>query len=193
MPDHPLIFEGAGQRADYFRRIRRKVPEFRKWTRASGRSTYIRYLLSTPLESVLAPLAQTNRLLLIDRDLQHYSSIPTVPTWQSALSDILFPKHTWFTLFSLAGVTLFGYSIVFQRNDRRWIVPVALAVLTYPTIFLAWHGDTIETERHAFTAALQWRLSIWLLILVSADRLIIRNADTRLHVTKMFVTAFQGR
>ena len=69
MPDHNQIRAGAGQFGAYFLYQQgRGLRALREWTPTKGKSTYMRYLLAHPIESLRAPLEQIHAMYQSDRN-----------------------------------------------------------------------------------------------------------------------------
>jgi hypothetical protein len=43
-------------------------------------------------------------------------------------------------------------------------------LLSIPHLYLVWHGDALDVDRHAVLANLQFHLGVWLLIILFVDR-----------------------
>jgi hypothetical protein len=50
-----------------------------------------------------------------------------------------------------------------------WIVVILLLVTLYLLMFLVWHGDTVDMERHATPVGIQLRLAFWMMAVLLAD------------------------
>ncbi len=177
MPDHNQIRAGAGQFGDYFLYQQgRGLRALREWTPTKGKSTYMRYLLAHPIESLRAPLEQIHAIYQIDRNLRHYSPLSEIPAWQSFISDVFYPRRLWFEIFCLLGGVIVLAALVTKKLKRTHLVPIVLLLLAYPVSFLVWHGDAMELERHSLNIALQWRLAIWLFVIFTVDSLPSRQS-----------------
>jgi hypothetical protein len=66
------------------------------------------------------------------------------------------------------------------RSGRAvWLVPMLMALLVYPSMFLAWHGDAIEVGRHSYLVGVLLRLAFWMLGCFIADVALSWVADRR--------------
>jgi hypothetical protein len=60
------------------------------------------------------------------------------------------------------------------RLDGETAPLVVLAATIYPLMVLVWHGDAMETQRHALVVMVSSRLVLWGVYAVSVDRLVRR-------------------
>jgi hypothetical protein len=139
------------------------------WMREHGKSTYIRFLLANSIRSLQLPLFYAHQI--ISPDSSEYRS-PTMSThrWLSKMSNIMYTKTTEFLLVGLLvlGIlTLITAWIQFLRP--WWLVPWFLLVTAYPLMFIIYHGDAIELERHAMQVGLQLRLAGWMMLVYLLD------------------------
>ena len=51
-------------------------------------------------------------------------------------------------------------------------VPLAFLAATLPVAILIWHGDSVELDRHLFQGTALTRLSLLVLVLLAADRVL---------------------
>jgi hypothetical protein len=57
------------------------------------------------------------------------------------------------------------------------VVPAFLIVSLYPLLFVVWHGDAVEVERHALQIAYQIRLAVWMALAFGLDFLCARHIE----------------
>lgn len=148
---------------------------FDNWLDEKGRGVYISYLLQNPLSTIWEPIDQRDALLLIDDDLRGYSQIDDLHPIQSILTNLLAIHGPHLYGLSLA-IAIFAGSIALSYGiDWRWLLPLILLGLVYPLGFVAWHGDSVEVERHSLQVAVFWRLGFWLLVLIGLDSLLYKR------------------
>ena len=60
-----------------------------------------------------------------------------------------------------------GASFWLSGSEKRslWVVILALVVSIYPLMFIVWHGNPQEIERHALQIAVQLRLAGWMAVI----------------------------
>jgi len=61
-----------------------------------------------------------------------------------------------------------------SRVHLHALVPAFLVASIYPLMFVVWHGDAVEVERHAFQIAYQIRLAVWMAVAFGLDFLCVQ-------------------
>lgn len=142
---------------------------FVNWMDRHGRSTYLRYWFSHPMEAVRLPLADWDQLLSPD-STEYRGDGAVTPSWLRLLTSFFYPLSTLGFSLMVAG-SILAIMMLWTLGEWRswWYLPVGLLVLSLPMMFFVWHADSIEIERHAFQIALQVRLAFWLLVAAIAD------------------------
>ncbi len=148
----------------------------RQWVNAHGKQTYAGYLLTHLRTTLLAPLIKADLLLngtLQYGDPDHSQFFPAFPASLRWLTVVLFPilPSTWYALAYLAMLGLAIWAAMRGWGLSAWLVVGAILASMYPLMFLNWHGDPMEIERHALQVAIQFRLVFWLVLLLGVDRL----------------------
>lgn len=139
------------------------------WVRDNGKSTYIKFLLMDPLHSMRLPLDHIHQLISPDSS-EYRTPTKSTPRWLIQTSNIMYTKMTEFLLiglFVLCILTLITARIQFLRP--WWLVPWFLLLTAYPLMFIIYHGDAIELERHAMQVGLQLRLAGWMMLVYLLD------------------------
>ena len=140
-----------------------------EWLMENGRSVYLAYLLNDPIASLTAPVQDIVHLVSPD-STEYRKPIKDTPGWLISLSRILFPRSL---LIALLLPLISGALILFtagrQTLQAWWIVPYLLLLTVYPLMFIVFHGDAIELERHALQISMQVRLAGWMLLLALVD------------------------
>jgi hypothetical protein len=77
-------------------------------------------------------------------------------------------------------VLIIGVLFIKPWKDARtfWLIALLL-VLWVPHIYLVWHADAMEIERHAIQANIQFRLAMWLLVVLAADVWLVQRLERR--------------
>ena len=148
------------------------------WVSVNGKSTYIKLLLINPLHSMRLPIDYTHQLISPDSSEYRKPTRPT-PRWLSQMSNIIYPKTTEYLLIGLLilGIlTLITSWVQFLRP--WWLIPWFLLLTAYPLMFIIYHFDAIELERHAMQVALQLRLAGWMMLVYLLDAW-VPNSDPK--------------
>jgi len=143
--------------------------DFRNYLLDHGKEIYLKYLLMRPLRTLGKPILAYRQLLGADSSEYRYSVGPT-PDWAVTLSEVFFP-NSWQSALALALIPTIGIALINQsnKNHLHLFLPLALLLTLYPLMFLVFHGDAIEIERHAFQISLQIRLAGWMLLIYFLD------------------------
>jgi hypothetical protein len=172
MPVNQDVLSLSSMPPDKYQQALRSDPRFSAisaWIDAQGRSAYLGYLLSRPVETLRRPLSDLSAL--VNPDLSKYRNpLIETPHWEAWLSRLMYP-HSTFPLLIVLGLLAAALLIVAIRRGLQpaWLVPLALLASIYPLMFIVWHGGTLETERHAVQIALQLRLAGWMMLLFLTD------------------------
>jgi len=155
----------------------------RDWVNLKGKTVYLQYLLSRPIQTLLEPIQQFNRLVNGSNQVYLYPrflplSIPERVTWITSL----FYSHS---IWMLAGLFLLGASASWfywtgplSRSPLALVI-FALLISIYPMMFIIWHGEPLEIERHAVQIGIQIRLAGWLALPLLLDALLQWQAFRR--------------
>ncbi len=148
------------------------------WLYRKGKDTYIRFLIDHPLYTLTAPW-QDARTSLASSEIASYApgNFRQVAIW--LFDGLLFPR----SLGMLAVLAIAALAVTLGANTWRagpvfWLVLAAL-VLFFPHFYLAWHGDAAEVPRHAIQASIQLRLSLWLLLFLALDTIMVQDHGIR--------------
>ena len=149
-----------------------------QWVERAGKVTYYRYLLSRPAASLMAPIDRA-RNLISPLSTEYRADDYSIPIWLGLFSQVFFPLPLAIVLPWL-GVLIVA-AIILGRIEGlgpEWAIPALLLITVYPMMFIVWHGDAIEVERHAFQISLQVRLAGWMMTAFLADAW-LRRLGTR--------------
>lgn len=155
--------------------------KFEHWLYARGKETYALFLLRFPGYTLISPLANLSVMMAVPNLAEIYE-LNYRPLFPGLLDNLLFPIQ-WFGLYmGLCLVLIAGVLFIKPWNDVRafWLIAL-LVILWVPHIFLVWHADAMEIERHAVQANIQFRLAMWLLAFLAADVLILHRFERRGH------------
>jgi hypothetical protein len=149
------------------------------WIDQRGRLTYALYLLSRIDASLRQPIQEYNSLINADSS-EYRKIVNSERPWMADLSNIFYPRPVGIALFLF--VVCLGAGMVYTwRVPRRpaWFVTLALLLTVYPLMFVVWHGDTIEEERHAVQIGIQIRLAFWMMAIYLVDVLNHRYVNSK--------------
>jgi len=176
MPVTPELLSLAGGYANTNERAFYNDPAlqpYRTWLHASGKSCYMRWLLSRPLTSLREPWLDLEWLLAFEDVAFFYpqSYEPLLPWYAER---VLYPQDMVIWLWALTAVAaLVAIWKKAWKVNPAWLLFIGLCLLIYPHLFIIWHGDVPGTHRHALTVSLQFVLSFWLLALLVAERILV--------------------
>ena len=93
-----------------------------------------------------------------------------IPALPKQVNEMFYPMR-WFWIY--CWLSLFTVSFIVTvnlRTKRRiyWIILVFL-LLAIPQLYLIWHGDALDVERHAVVMNIQVHLGLWWLIIIYID------------------------
>jgi hypothetical protein len=139
------------------------------WVETNGRSTYLRYLLSRPVPTLMRPINRAHNLIS-PLSTEYRTDVYSVPVWLDYFSRAFFPRPLGIVVGWM--VVALALTVVLGRMRRlrpEWLVPGLLVLTAFPMMYVVWYGDAIEVERHAFQISLQVRLGLWMLTVLLAD------------------------
>jgi len=177
MPVTPKLLSLAGGDSLSDDRAFYTAPElepYRQWMYAHGKSCYVRWLASRPLQSLREPWGDLAWLLAFE-DIDFFYPQRYQPVLPWYVERILYPQDALLWLWIL--VTVAALVAILKRawrSNKAWLVFIALILLIYPHIFIVWHGDVPGTHRHALTISLQFVLGLWLLLFLSLEAVLKR-------------------
>lgn len=148
------------------------------WLYRKGKDTYVQFLLYHPLYTLTDPWKHVD-MLLGPKNLLTYIPEGYKPIQGWITGAFLFPNSLW--LLSLLVVLSFSATLIaaaWRGASVFWLLCFAL-VLFIPHFYLVWHGDAAEVGRHAIQASVQLRLTLWLLLLLALDKIVIHGYAIR--------------
>jgi hypothetical protein len=203
-PDRIPWFENAGMplgslwdgvdrsigRVDFYRMVTSNpsASSFVRWMDEEGRRVYLGYWIAHPVEAAGLPLEDWSSLVIPD-SMEYRGDGAVTPAWLRALTAVFFPLSGR-GLLLLSAVTTLALAFAASLGWRSWWwLPIALLLTCLPMMFIVWHGDSIEIERHAFQIALQIRLAMWMLLVsavgVFLTPLLTNSADPMLQPSSL--------
>lgn len=176
MPLSPELTQLTGEFASGLDRAFYNDPaleDFRAWLHGAGKSCYIQWLLSDPLESIRRPVAEFNTMISLENIQPFLFSRRFSPMLPARLEALLYPsRQSWILFLAACGIML---AAVFNRAwtyNKTWWVAIFLILLVFPHYFIVWHGDVMGIYRHMVSVSIQLYLGIWALTLLIADWLL---------------------
>lgn len=156
-----------------------RVVPLNRWVRQHARSAYVAYLLANTIRSICEPIQHYRQLISPDSSEYRMPASPT-PTWPTVLSNVTFPRDSTALLVATGLlVTVMAILIRLGCYEAWWSVPILPYLTVYPLMFVVWHGDAIEVERHAYPVRLQIQLARWMALMFCADAVVLCLAGKR--------------
>jgi hypothetical protein len=163
--------------------------EFEPWLRGDGLSTYARFLVTHPWDTLTGPLesfvsdrppfsdaARADDVLLASPD-GYGVGRQVLP---EPIEDVLFqPGSAGTVVFALVlVVVLTARRWEVHGPDPRWLVPLLALLLQWPALTAVWHASVAELGRLALPSAVILRIAILLQLALLVDAwLADRRAD----------------
>ena len=152
-----------------------QLEPFRAWLLTDGKACYTRWLLSQPARSLAESLRQFDSLIAF-KNTDKYFARAFDPLMPVQVGKIFYPQAFAPWLWALC--LLFAVAASWRqawREQPLWALLVALEILVFPHLFLAWHGDAMAPERHALLAGVQLYLGFWVLVILAIESLWLRR------------------
>jgi hypothetical protein len=176
MPVSPALLQLSGEFANGADRAFYEDPalaEYRQWLYQSGKSCYMKWLVSRPLESIQVPLAEFNTLISLENIQPSIFSRSFSPILPSRLEALLYPRQGLLILFAATwGIVLLGLWKRVWVYRNAWWVAIGISILVFPHYFITWHGDIMGIYRHMVGVSIQFYLALWLLVMFALDTLL---------------------
>ena len=147
-----------------------KLRKFSNWLFRDGKTVYAKFLIAHPIYTLTMPLLNIDEMLAVD-----FSNIITgyKPVLPVMANEFFFPVR-WFWLYIGISVLLLGLTFWKQRREKSrayWLIVIFFA-FSIPYLYLAWHGDALDVQRHASIANAQFHLGMWLLFVFLIDTML---------------------
>jgi hypothetical protein len=152
---------------------------YRIWLYDSGKSCYVRYLLSDLPGNTASVVGQFGFLMAYEKIHTSLASgyDPIIPFF---LEGFVYPVDIALWLWVL--ITVISIILLWRRqwrDDPIWGVYVLLCLLIYPHLFVSLFGDAMAPDRHFLSVGLHFAISAWFMFLLSLDRLFDRMAHLK--------------
>ena len=178
MPVNPELMALSGRNAisDNFAVVNNvKLKKFTRWLFNDAQNVYVKFLLSHPGYTLWSPLADIKALLGYDY-LDGFQIPDYAPTLPAQFIEVFYPMG-WFWPYLGLSLLAFGYIFVVNlRSQKRiyWII-LAFLLLVIPQLYLIWHGDALDVERHAVVMNIQFHLGFLWSIIIHIDTVIAKR------------------
>ncbi len=151
---------------------------FRRWVRVDGRRVYLDFLVSHPHWALRKPFDDREALFdlgVIEGYGSAYRNHLGAPF--SVVGAVAAPRpapvaEVWLLLAAVALVALAWRRAVSRALAGSIAATGLLALLAY---YAAWHGDALEVYRHALSATVQLRITMWIVTVLVVDALVARG------------------
>jgi hypothetical protein len=136
------------------------------WVNQESKQAYLRYLLFNPINTILEPIWNVQPLLNAKTVGYLYPRFPQLPYPQRIrlFSQVFYPNSLGIVI-ALLVFTGLGSIVFWARGNAKqsgWLLISVLVFSLYPLMFLIWHGEPMEVDRHAVQIAIQLRLAGWI-------------------------------
>ncbi len=203
MPYSPKVASLAGQPFHY---LPQTDPAFYEWLYSHGQSAYLRFVLSHPRYTLVGPLPYFSgeEASLHHPDESAFGPLQPNPTPSMISPTVAYGRHRdvvpqivqtalfnegqFGDVLALAFVGILLTVLAMRRGgwDARLFVPIVTAALAVPEGYVLWLSGgeaTGELDRLSMVTAVSVRIGLWVLLAVSADRLLVARRDSRATVT----------
>ena len=173
MPVSPRLINLAGQFANAQERALFEDPElesFRHWMMDKGRSCYMHWLVSQPVNSIREVFVNFDKLISFS-SVDGYFSRAFDPLMPVALGKLFYPEcfSLWiWILTTLAALT--GFWLQYWKDNRLWAGFIFINLSILPHLFISWHGDAMAPARHALAVGVQIYVSFTLFGILALER-----------------------
>jgi hypothetical protein len=186
MPVTPELMALSGRNANEDNYAIINTNEFKKFSRwlfNDAKNVYVKFLLTHPVYTITSPLMDIKALLGYD-----YFKGFRIPNYAPALpmqvNNLFYPVN-WFWPYLWVSLLAAGFILVLNLRMRErlyWII-VAFLLLALPQLYLIWHGDALDVERHAVVVNIQFHLGILWLVIFYIDAVVAKTTRTAASIT----------
>ena len=191
MPVSPALMRLSGEFANGQDRAFYNDPNlegYRLWLEESGKSCYMRWLLSDPVRSLAQPVGEFNTFMGVQELQSFLFSRRFSPVLPGRIETLLTVQQQALFVFLLAtGMAVIALLGRAWLKNKAWWVAIILTLLVFPHFFIIWHGDTLGIERHAVPAGIQLYLGLWIMVLLVLDRF-VELLQARQTVTHLYLS-----
>ena len=183
MPVTPELMALSGKNAndDNYAIINaNELKKFSRWLFNDARNVYVRFLLTHPIYTITSPLVDIKALLGYDY-LDGFHIPNYTPALPKQVNGLLYPVG-WFWPYLWVSLLAAGFILAtnLRTKERAYWIIVAFLLLSLPQLYLIWHGDALDVERHAVVMNIQFHLGILWLVIFHIDT-VFMNTSPRLN------------
>lgn len=170
-----MAFSGRNANSENYAIINSiELKRFSRWLFNDARNLYVKFLLAHPVYTITSPLEDIEALLGYDY-LEGFHIPNYIPAMPKQINNLFYPV-SWF--WPYLWMSLFAAVFVLAANLRTkkrvyWIIVVFL-LLSLPQLYLIWHGDALDVERHAVVMNIQFHLGLLWLVIFHIDTVITK-------------------
>lgn len=182
MPVTPALLSTAGGNAESADRalyVDPTLASYRQWLHADGKSCYMRWLISQPIQTLQKPWKDLAWMLDFE-DVSIFFPQRYEPLLPWYLEYILYLQIGHLLLFAL--ITIAALAAIWKKAwkaNKVWALFIGMSLMIFPHSFIVWHGDVVGTHRHGLTVSLQFVMSFWLFVLLLLETIL---SHPRMHV-----------
>jgi hypothetical protein len=175
MPITPELLDMTNQYAGSQEKAFIKSPAlegYRIWLDEHGKACYIKWLLSNPVQSVSQSLDQFQQLIAFNDVSKFFARKydPIIPWFiEPFIYPVKFITLLWGVLTAIALVSVWKRA---WKNNPLFGIYILLSLPILPHLFIAWHGDVMDAQRHALPVGLQLALCFWMAFFLLLDQFI---------------------
>jgi hypothetical protein len=181
MPVTPELMALSGQNAinnNYAIINTNELKKFSRWLFNDARNVYVKFLLTHPVYTITSPLMDIKALLGYDY-LEGFHIPDYTPALPEQVNGLLYPVGWfWPYLWGLLLPTGFILATNLRTKERVYWIIVAFLLLSLPQLYLIWHGDALDVERHAVVMNIQFHLGILWLVIFYLDTMLTKTPRT---------------
>jgi hypothetical protein len=152
------------------------APEYKTvntWVNQNSKTAYLKYLAYNPVNSLLEPISNANKMINPNTIGYLYPRFPLLPypIRIRIFSQVFYPNSLFIAivLLLLTGICSIVFWIRGNSKQPAWLFVSILVFSIYPLMFLIWHGEPMEVERHAAQLGVQLRLAGWVSLALLID------------------------
>ena len=181
MPLTSAVLQLSGRFANANERALYNDPElesFRAWLFNDGKSCYMQWLITHPVDSFGETLNEFEGLITFPQ-VDRYFSTRFDPLMPVKLGKFFYLEQfsLWIWIYATLAALIAIWKKFWQGNPL-WAVFICLTLLVFPHLFLTWHGDAMAPERHALSVGVQFYLAFWLLNILLMDTFLRQRRTT---------------
>jgi hypothetical protein len=178
MPVTPelMAFSGKNANSENYAIINSiELKRFSRWLFNDARNVYVKFLLAHPVYTITSPLVDLKALLGYDY-LEGFHIPNYTPALPKQVNGLLYPVG-WFWPYLWVSLLAAGFILVpsLRTKERAYWIIVAFLLLSLPQLYLIWHGDALDVERHAVVMNIQFHLGILWLVIFYIDMVITKT------------------